>query len=200
MLNVGLIIQLPEFKYKLALFVMSAYHSLLVLILVFLVCSCEESGNADSPASVDIPETNITLPEELNLRENLLEMRGLTADFTEESWQSSGLDVVAPWRPGGSHFVLGRLQPVPASVTTLLILEDRPEQSTAWAVNYTNGQLTDFLEVFHMENGGKRTVGSNWRSGRLDIQLDRGAERYGETFQLDDSGKWVPFSERQAPM
>ena len=173
---------------------------LIATSIALFVFSCEESSNADDQAAVDIPQTNINLPEQLNLRENLLEMRGLTADFTEESWRSSGLTAVAPWRPGGSHFVLGQLKPAPTGVTTLLILEDRPEHSTAWAVSYADGQLIDYLEVFHMESGGKRTVGSNWRSGRLEIQLNRGQERYGETFQMDESGKWVPFTERQAPM
>ncbi len=199
-MNYGLIIQLPEFKFNHSQFVMSAYNSLLVIILAILVFSCEDSANGDSQASVDIPQTNITLPEQLNLRENLLEMRGLTADFSAETWRESGLDSVAPWRPGGSHFVLGQLKPVPVSVTALLILEDRPEQSTVWAVTYFDDQLADHLEVFHLDNGTNRTVGGNWRSGRLDIQLDRGQERYGETFLLDESGKWVPFTEKGAPM
>jgi len=146
-----------------------------------------------------VPDTSITLPEQLNLRENVLEMRGLTADFTKDTWRASGLDAVAPWRPGGGHFVLGQLKPAPAGVQALLILEDRPDQSTVWAVSYANGQLIDHLEVFHLNHGADRTVGGNWRAGQLDIQLNQGQERYVETFQLDASGKWVHFTERRAP-
>lgn len=178
---------------------MSIYKPMVVIGLALLAFSCEESANSNASEEVEVPKTNITLPEQLNLRENLLEMRGLTADFSAETWRESGLDAVAPWRPGGSHFVLGQLKPAPVSVTAFLILEDRPEQSTVWAVTYFDDQLADHLEVFHLENGTNRTVGGNWRSGRLDIQLDRGQERYGETFRLDESGKWVPFTEKRAP-
>jgi len=178
---------------------MSLYKPLIIISLALFAFGCEENRTAKDEGAVKIPETIIMLPEQLNLRENLLEMRGLTADFTAESWQESGLDVVAPWRPGGSHFILGELKPAPAGVTPLLILEDRPEQSTVWAVSYADDKLADHLEVFHLEDGNDRTVGGNWRSGRLDIQLDRGQERYGETFRLDESGKWIPFTEKRAP-
>lgn len=178
---------------------MPLYKLLVVISLALLAFRCEAPSTSNTSAGDEVPKTNITLPEQLNLRENLLEMRGLTADFTADSWRESGLDVVAPWRPGGSHFILGELKPVPAGVTALLILEDRPEQSTVWAVSYADDRVADYLEVFHLADGTDRTVGGNWRSGRLAIRLDRGQEQYGETFRLDESGKWVPFTEKRAP-
>lgn len=169
----------------------------LAIFVLGLTAGCLKSNSSQSKRqALTIPQSDLVLPEALNLRDNLLEMRGIEPDFTAESWRKAGLNVLVDWRPGGGYYLLGELPNTPESVTTLLILEDRPNESNAWLVNYREGSLSDHVLVFHRNDMQERTVGSDYRNGRLSIRSNKNGRSYGETFLVHSSGTFEPLAEQ----
>lgn len=160
-----------------------------------LTAGCLKSNSSQSEGqTLTIPQSDLLLPEALNLRDNLLEMRGIEPDFTAESWRKAGLNALGDWRPGGGYYLLGELPNQQERVTTLLILEDRPEESNAWLINYRGDSLSDHLLVFHRNDLQERTVGSDYRDGQLSVRLNKNGTIYGETFLVHSSGAFEPVA------
>lgn len=174
---------------------------ILIAVLISLSClAClPDKGPSSTAVPSRIPITEITLPADLNLRENLIEMRGLTADFTPDTWKQYGLHTFIPYRTGSSYYLIGQMQPVPTDVYACIILEDRPDESKAWIVTYYQNKATDFIEVFSRTETQTRTVGSNWRSGKLYIQLTKGEQRYAEHFTISSIATLVPYIDQTTP-
>ena len=174
-----------------------------ILIATLLLLSCfaclPDPQPSTVPVSNRVPLTDITLPADLNLRENLIEMRGLTADFTPDTWNQYGLHTFIPYRTGSSYYLIGQMQPVPPNVYACIILEDRPDESKAWIFTYYQNKATDFIEVFNRTETQSRTVGSNWRLGKLYIQLTKAEHRYAEHFTISPTANLVPFIDQTIP-
>lgn len=168
-------------------------YFLTVFLLLASLTFCTPSSPADDE-KMTVPTTGIQLPTSLNLRDNLLQMRGITPDFTQAQWEKSGLGRLQAWRPQAGYYLLGELNNGQQEVTSLLILSDSPTESNAWMVNYHQQTLRDHLLVFHQNELQNRTVGSDWQDGTLRIRLSKGAERFTETFTIDPTGTFQPES------
>ena len=156
------------------------------------VSGCSPSSPSEVPASR--PSTDTELPSDLNLRENLLNMRGISPDFNQEMWQQSSLQNVRTWQPQTGYYLLGSLDNGHTAIVSLLILEDGPTESNAWIVNYSGNALSDYILVFHQNDLQNRTVGSDWNNGRLDIRMRKGAERFREIFTVNEQGQFQPLT------
>lgn len=163
---------------------------ILISCLLFLWAGCEPTTDTGSTTA---PQTAMQLPDNLNIRDNILELRGITPDFTQDSWAGADLQRVHSWQEGNGYFLLGSLATDQSEVQSFLILEDGPAESNAWIVNYHKDQLADFLLVFHQNNLQNRTVGSDWVSGQLTVRLKQGADYFRETFTISPEGTFQPL-------
>lgn len=176
---------------------MTSYRTPRYLFTLFffltILTSCTPSATPDEEKTV-VPTTDTQLPTTLNLRDNLLQMRGITPDFTQAEWKKGGLNRLQAWSPQTGYYLLGALNNGQQQVTSLLILADNPAESNAWIVNYHKQTLRDYLLVFHQNDLQNRTVGSDWQDGKLSIRLRKGAEYFTETFTIDPQGTFQPVS------
>lgn len=166
----------------------------LTAVLLWTGLSFCTSSSPSADGETVIPATNTQLPSTLNLRDNLLRMRGITPDFTQSQWEQSGLNRLQTWQPQAGYYLLGSLHNGQPQVTSLLILADSPAESNAWIVNYRDQVIQDHLLVFHQNDLQNRTVGSDWQNGTLRIRLRKGAERFTETFAIDERGTFQPVN------